>query len=224
MRAEYCEDGAIVISGAMRQERFRKIVAGIGWPDTEPGHLCVVADRPDGRYHALWEHSGGLTELGDAAIESKDRFLAERIYVDSGDEVATSYLRTLDGLCFYADRDREVAAKADDPKAARPWWPHFRDWATTSAVVPVPNRIVTNYRSALEKTRGVIISGKLLIHESQCRKLVYTLRQPLDQLLKSPVIKALVWAVATLEEAAGNGIHADTQCAPWYVNRGRDRV
>ncbi len=220
MRAEWCEDGGIAVSGAARQEKFKKIWAGIGWPDAKPGHLCVVGERTDGRYHAFWENTGGLTELGDAAIDCKDRFLVESIYVDSRDEVATGYLRTLDGLCFYGERGRDDLTDTRQD-TARPRWPLFRDRTTTATVAAVPDRIVTSYRSALEKTRGVIIRGKLLIHESQCPKLVYTLRQPLDDLLKSPAMKALVWVVTALENASGDPDLADVTSEPWYTNWGR---
>jgi hypothetical protein len=223
MRAEWCEDGAIVVSGAARQEKFKKIWAGIGWPDADPGHLCVVGERTDRRYHAFRENSGGLAELGDAAIECKDRFLVEIIYVDSRDAVATSYLRTLDGLCFYGQPSKDDVTNTGQD-VTRPLWPHFRDRTTTAIVAPVPDRIVTSYRSALEKTRGVILRGKLLIHESQCPKLVYTLRQPLDELLGSPAMKALVWVVAALEDSSGNPDLADTTSDPWYTNWGRSTV
>jgi len=111
MQAEIQADGTIAVSGVTRVETFDRIWAGIGWPDKEPGCICIIGRRPDGRLHALWEKRGGLWEMGDAALEAKNRFLVERIMVDAGDELATSYLRTLDGLCFSdedGDRDRHV--------------------------------------------------------------------------------------------------------------------
>ena len=71
----------------------------------------------------------------------------------------------------------------------------------TATVVPVPERATANYRSALERTRGVIMAGNLMIHEANCPKLVYALRQPLEDLLRSPVMKALVWVITALEDA-----------------------
>jgi len=220
MHAEYLEDGTVAISGVARAEKFSRIWAGIGWPDRDQGHIVVVGERTDARYHCLWEKSGGLWELGDAAVEAKDRFLVECVWVDTRDEVATSYLRTLNGLCFYEEtRGGEGTSAATQPSttAGHP----LRDRDTTAAVVPVPGRITGSYRSALEKARGVIMTGGLLIHERNCPRLVYTLRQPLDDLIKSPVIKALVWVVNALEELKGNGINGEGPQSPWYGNAPR---
>ena len=46
------------------------------------------------------EKKGGLWELGAAAVEAKDRLLVDCVWVDARDAIATSYLRTLPGLCF----------------------------------------------------------------------------------------------------------------------------
>ncbi|HMK34571.1 MAG TPA: hypothetical protein VK463_05865 [Desulfomonilaceae bacterium] len=220
MQARYADDSTIAVSGARRTEQFNRIWAGIGWPDREPGYLCVVGERTDGLLHALWEKHGGLWELGEGIIEAKDRFLIECIWVDTSDEVATSYLRTREGLCFYDDPASEPSASGISWPASR--WPHFRDRDVTATIAAVPVRIVKNYRSALEETRGVLMTGRLMVHESNCPKLVYTLRQPVRELLGSSVMKALVWVISALEAAKGVGQLDFKLSDPWYTNFSRD--
>jgi hypothetical protein len=47
---------------------------------------------------------------------------------------------------------------------------------------------------------------------------VYTLRQPLEDLLASPVMKGLVWVLSALEDTRGNGALNGMEPAPWYAN------
>ncbi len=221
MRAHYLEDGAIAISGASRIETFTRVWAGIGWPDRESGYLCVMGEKPDGRYHALWEKTGGLWELGDAAMHAKDRFLIECVWVDGRDTLASSYLRTINGLCFHED------PASDNPTSTRTPFRCVRDKQIVpempfATVRPVSDRILDNFRSALEKTRGVIMNGQVLIHEANCPKLVYTIRQPLDDLLQSPAMKALVWVVTALEHAKGCDAHEEPLSGQWYTNFSRE--
>jgi hypothetical protein len=220
MQAEYLGDGTIAVSGAKRVEKFQRIWAGIGWPESKSGHFCVIGERTDGRYHALWEKQGGLWELGDEAVQVKDRFLIEQIWVDARDTVATAYVRTLDGLCFYGEPS-QTAAEA--PAILTPsGWTQFKNQTMTAVVCPVPERVLNHYRSALEKIRGLIMRGTLLIHEKNCPILMYTIRQPLDDLVKSAVTKALVWVLTALEESKGsNGQQPETP-EPWYTNLPRE--
>ncbi len=221
MRAQYLEDGNIAVSGTSRTETFTRIWAGIGWPDRESGYLCVMGEKPDGRYHALWEKTGGLWELGDAAVHAKDRFLIECFWVDARDSLASSYLRTIDGLCFHEDPIPAHLTAVGTP------FRRVRDQRIvpeipTAAVVPVSDRVIDNFRSALEKTRGVIMKGQILIHEANCPKLVYTIRQPLDDLIHSPTMKALVWVVTALEIAKGCEAEENQRSGPWYTNFSRE--
>jgi hypothetical protein len=179
-----------------------------------------VGRRMDGRYHALREKRGGLWELGDAALEAKNRLLVDRIMVDSSDGLATTYLRTVEGLCFHESgqmpgllSSSAIAADARSLAGVPPG----------ATVAPVPLRIATNFRSALEKTRGIIMNEKLLVHEAECPRLVYALRQPIEELLRSPVMKALVWVISALEETCGNEPLQDDSAEPWYANLSRDR-
>jgi hypothetical protein len=215
MKAEYRENGTIAVSGAARKQTFNRVWAGIGWPEQDAGYLCVIGDRPDDKYHALWERRGGLWELGDAALEAKDRLLAECIWVDARDDLATSYLRTREGLCFY--ENAEIPLRPAEPSfavhGASPG-----EVKPTATVVPVPEKVLSNYRSALEKTRGLIMAGRLIVHERNCPRLVYTLRQPLEDLLASPVMKGLVWVLSALEDTRGNGALNGMEPDPWYAN------
>jgi hypothetical protein len=220
MQARYLDNGAIEVSGAIEAVTFNRIWAGIGWPEKDPGCLCVVGERTDNRYHALWEKRGGLVELADAAIEAKDRFLIEGILVDPADELSTSYLRNKPGLCFpeTADQDSTILR----PRDVRPKPPVALNPRSMCVIAPVLSRVLENYRSALEKTRGVIMQGRLLIHETNCPGILYTLRQPLEDLLKSPIMKALVWVVTALESAQGNGDLTEANQEPWYMNVPRE--
>jgi len=218
MKAEFLHDGTIGVSGRSRIEKFDRIIAGIGWPDVDPGYICVVGERTDGRYHALWEKRGGLWEIGDSAREAKDRFLIDWIMVDTRDELAASYLRTVDGLCFHQKDGKERPTDGTVSNTGG----NFGDRETVAALIPVPERVTSNYRSALEKTRGVIMAGRLMVHEPNCPILVYTLRQPLDELLRSPVMRALVWAVSALEVTRGSEKIGGESRDPWYTNLPRE--
>lgn len=214
MRAEHLGDGTIAVSGTFRIERFARIWAGIGWPELKAGYLCVLGERGDGRYHALWEKRGGLWELGDEILQAKDRFLIECIWIDARDSVAASYVRTLEGLCFYEN----AGDHSDDCIVSTPeLWTEFKNRTMTAVVSPVPARTLNHYRSALEKVRGLILKGQLIVHEKNCPVLVYSLRQPLDELLTSPVMRALVWVLTALEESKGTQQQQEDG-EPWYGN------
>lgn len=220
MRAEYLADGVVAVSGTRSVEKFNKIWGGIGWPETMSGYFCVIGERTDGRYHALWEKQGGLWELGDEVVKAKDRFLIEQIWVNADDTVATSYIRTLDGLCFY---DEPELDSSDTPVTITPsGWTQYKNQTMTAVVSPAGERLVNHYRSALEKIRGLIMRGSLLIHDRNCPILVYTVRQPLEDLLKSAVMKALVWVLTALEESKGNQVQPTETPEPWYRNLPRD--
>jgi hypothetical protein len=220
MRAQYREDGVIAVSGTARIETFTRVWAGIGWPERDSGYLCVMGEKPDGRYHALWEKTGGLWELGEAAANGKNRFLVECFWVDGRDTLATSYLRTLDGLCFRENPRPGLPTSMGtlfQTMTDRPIVPEIH----TATVRSAPERVTQNFRSALEKTRGALMRGQILIHEVNCPKLVYTIRQPLDDLLQAPAMKALVWVVTALEDAKGCEAPEALPSGPWYTNFSR---
>lgn len=220
MQAEYRDDGVIVVSGTVRAERFNRMWAGIGWPESDPGYLCVVGERTDGRYHALWEARGGLWEIGDAAVQAKDRFLLDRIVIDASDELASSYIRTVDGL---SRCDDEALRNMPERTACPPRPSLVRAPGTDVVVAAAPKKVTAYYRTALDKTRGVIMNDRLLVHEKNCPRLMYTLRQPLDDLLRSPVMKGLVWVISALETVRAYDDPDEDLLGPWYANFGRNR-
>ncbi len=208
MQAEYQPDGTIAVSGSTRKEKFTRMWAGIGWPDRTDGHLCAVGERQDGRFHALWEQQGGLWQLGDAALEAKRLLLVDRILVDATDTLAASYLRSIEGLCFDDEPENEDAPLPGPVGDERP----------LLTVTPVPRRILSNFRSALDQTRGIIMNGRLMVHSGNCPRLVYTIRQPLQELSASPVMRALVWVITALEETRYQNGGPSVLTEPWYSN------
>ena len=157
----------------------------------------------------LYGKERGPLGIGRSRVGGQGPLSRRLIWVDARDDLATSYLRTLDGLCFYEEppeRGCATATGAGSPAKE----PRSIERDTTATVVPVPERATANYRSALEKARGVIMAGHLMIHEANCPKLVYALRQPLEELLRSPVMKGLVWVMTALEDAKRS---ADTEAS-----------
>lgn len=224
MRAKRLPDGTLSVSGASNNILFTRICAGIAWPEHDPGHLCVVGERSlDGLYHCLWERPGGLWELGDAAREARANFLVDCFWVDARDVLSTSYMRNLEGLCtspILVHRGTTQDRSAQTAIVVSPGRDH--DLNNPAAVAPVQERILQNYRSALEKTRAAIMTGRVLIHETNCARVAYALRQPLETLLHSPVMKSLVWVVTALELTGENWGDIPENDWSWYGNPKRD--
>lgn len=224
MHAQRLPDATICVSGASNDILFTRICAGIAWPERDPGHLCVVGERSvDGLYHCLWERCGGLWELGDAAREARINFLVDCFWVDARDGIASSYVRNLEGICpspilahHPVAQGRGIQTAIVPPTALDP------DLDNPAAVAPVQERILQNYRSALEKTRAAIMTGRVLIHETNCSRIAYTLRQPLETLLHSPVMKSLVWVVTALELTGENWGDIPESEGTWYGSPKKD--
>jgi hypothetical protein len=218
MRSQYLAEGTIEVSGSSGAARFHRIWAGIGRPETDQGHLLVVGDRTDGRYHALSETRGGLWELASAAVEAQKAFFIERIMVDATDELCASYLRNYEGLCLESDSPDQASylpigsmSGAVKTRRSRP----------APIISSVHERFVLHYRAALEQTRGVVMSGRLLVHEANCPILAYTLRQPLKDILPSSAMKALVWTITALEQSRDDDGSYPVDRESWYANVGR---
>jgi hypothetical protein len=153
-------------------------------------------------------------------MDATKSFFIERIMVDANDELSTSYLRNYDGLCFHKAESQGASylpyGSIAPPRVRRAGPP-------LPIVSPVQERIGANYRAAMEQTRGVIMNGKLLVHEAQCPILVYTLRQPLDEILPSPVMKALVWVITAFEQSQSGDTPDRMDSNTWYSNVERNR-
>lgn len=218
VKAHYEHDGAIGVSGNQRIELFTRIWAGIGWPGTEPGYLVILGERLDDRYHAIWESQGGLRELGEATIEAKNRFLVENFLVDASDELATAHLRSLDGLSV-------APIEHQGPGSSEPFVSEPRETRDLGPTISAVNeRLAQYFSSALEHTRGIILDGRLLIHEPNCPILTYTLRQTRDDVVNSPVMRALVWALISMEQTRAEPASCpSSDQASWYTNLPRHR-
>lgn len=218
MKTTYNYDGTIMVSGSSKEERFERIWGGIGFPGTDPGYLCVIGERTDGRYHALWELRGSLAELGEAAVEAKHRLLTDVFWIDGSDEIAAAYFRTLEGLT----RPPGVSQRKDPIGLMRePALRYSSQSEQDTVVAAVPERLVSHFRSALDMTRGLINSGKLLVHAQNCPVLLYTLRQPVDDVVGSPVSRAIVWVLSGLETSSVHDNPLSDADDMWYATLGR---
>jgi hypothetical protein len=172
-------DGLFAVRGEKETILFQEMIGGIGLPDREQGYFCVVGRRADGKYHCLWESQGGLWELSDAVVQAQEVFPIHEVWMDNSDEFAVSFLR---GLHRNAG-DGGSRLNVDSRPVIR----------------RVSARTESNFRSALEKTRGIILEGRLFIHEKNCPVMMYSVNRPLADLLNSAAIKALVWTVCVFE-------------------------
>jgi hypothetical protein len=84
-------------------------------------------------------------------------------------------------------------------------------------VAAVPERVSNNYRSSLDLTRDLLNEGKLLVHAQNCPILLYTIRQPLEDIINSPVSKALVWVLTALENSTGSDEPLSEADGMWYA-------
>ncbi len=86
----------------------------------------------------------------------------------------------------------------------------------------VPVRIITNFRSALEHARGLLLNDSAIINERLCPTLLYSLRQNQDYAMRAPVVRALVYALLALQD---RNTMDDVALRPtdsgWYRNRRR---
>ncbi len=202
-------DGTIAVHGSSSVQKFAAICAGLGWPNDEPGYFCVVGRREDGRYHCLWEKQGRLWELRETLNAAQSRFLLDCVWVDPTDELGISYLRNLNASGVDAERPGADSA-------------HVGQIVGQPVIAGVRKNVMENFVCALEKTREVIMLGALLIHETNCPKLVYSLRRPWKDLLQSPIIRALVCAISGLESSKGLS-SAGSATQPWYCNISRTK-
>ena len=200
-------DGTISVSGASRTEKFGRIWAGVGLPEQDDGYLCVVGERLDGRYHCLWEKSGSLADLGRALIYASKTLLVEQVFMDCSDRLALAMIRSF-GISEQGRNPSRI------PRVGKPPSELF-------IVRCAQERLVLNFRTALDKTRGLLDGGRILIHESNCPKLMHCLGLRIEDLMRSSVIKALVWVVNALEHAGSADKAPEIHVDPWYENVSR---
>ncbi len=220
MKARHHADGTIMVSGSSGEEQFERIWAGIGVSGADPGYLSVVGERTDGRYHALWEAQGSLSELGEAATEAKNRLLVDLFWIDGSDEIVSVYFRALAGLTGSPVGQKLPLRSLYEGKTKAP---PLRESEHDAVIASVPDRVVSHFPSALDMTRGLINRGKLLVHAQNCPVLLYTLRQPVDDIVSSPISRALVWVLHALEMSTGPDDPLSDCEDRWYENFRRGR-
>ena len=223
MRASLKHDGLIIIHGDVRSESFTSVHAGVGWPDGEPGGVVVVGRREDGRYHILEEKRGRLFEIAGASVEIASRLLVDTFWIDSTDSVSTAYFRGEDGPLGPLDARKRPLVKTftlGTISANRPG--KGRELDSAPIVRSVSDTILRNFRSALERVRGMIAQERALINEKRCPSIMYAMRQPMDYALASPVMAALALGLLSMV-GAGDDDHALDMPRQWYDNRRRSR-
>jgi len=214
MQARELWDGTIAVSGRAATLVFDRICAGIGWPDAEDGALCAVGYSPAGTYHVLEERRGTLLDLGRAVRAMKTDLLVDCFFVDGSDEISTGYLRCLEGAAEACRRDAS-AGQAQSAFRAVTSGHGTRDPIVIAAV---RSRYREHFRGALESVRGIIASERLMVHRSECPTLTSALHRPLDYMITSPVIRALVWVVTAMEAAADDASAHTGLRDGWYVS------
>jgi len=214
IRVQLLFDGSIAVTGQSSTLVFSRVWAGVGWPEAEQGALCVLAESLEGVYHALAEWRGSLYDLGSAASSAWADLLVDSFWIDASDEVSTTYFRRLD---FSLSGVKEVEAHCSSLK--RPLGrPAGANGAVGPAIVGVRPTFRENFRASLETMRGISASERLAVHQDRCPSLAFALKRDLDYLLRSPVVKALVWALTAMESTRGQ---AAVQVGPddvWYHN------
>jgi hypothetical protein len=215
MRASDLCDGSIAVCGHSATLIFNRILAGIGWPDAEDGALCVVGESPAGTYHALAERRGTLLELGRGVLETKSELLVECFFVDASDGISTGYLRALKGPGERSQEARKPTGKPKTPRSGVFRRHGSRDPLVITGVRP---RYRDHFRGALEAVRGIIESHKLVVHQAACPSLTFALHRPLDYMVTSPMIKALVWVITAMEVPGEDAFVGAEPEDGWYVN------
>lgn len=194
MQARLLPDGTILVEGKTATRRFTHVHAGLSWPAAEAGALCLGGRRLDGRFHLLWEYEGGLTGLAKEAARLTRALPETRVMIDGTDDVAAAHLRNYPGL------------------------------SATFVASPVPHRILAHFSSAVERIKGMLQDETLLIHGDNCPRLVHALRRPPETALKSPLVKAMTWAVVGLAATDDHENLLGRKAATWYWNVTRGAV
>ena len=208
--------------------RFKGFYSAWGWPDlAKQGPYAqtwftVIGEQEDGIYAVLTEVSGDLGDVAKVAINQKDIFLLKSMFVDKTDEESLRFLRNpdnCDGLTYYAwdDWDKDM----DKPTYRRlgSHWPHFRDYETYAALVPVRDTIRLNIRSGYDRLVAMVADGRLVITPS-CRESqdLIRARPPLRDIIEHPLTKALVWCVSMMELNKSGPAIEKGAAEPWYQN------
>lgn len=209
-------DGLIEIKTTGKTLVFERIFASLAWPQQTAGHFIVIGVKQDGSFRVLSESAGGFLELGKSALRAKTDYMTDSIIVDDCDTVSTMSLRNLDGLCFMPD-GRPKRQNVVDWRRRRD---HFADLRDGVAVIPAAREIKNNYRGALERTRVLIMTRRILIEENDTPSLAHDLTQPMNFVLESVPVRALVLASGSMETIASRE-YPGSFSRVWYKNMPR---
>lgn len=218
MQCRELTDGSIDITTPDSTMLFEKTFASLSWPDEAPGHLLVLGVFPDGLLRVLSERSGGLFELGAHAIEYRKEFLIDMVIVDDRDRVSTLAMRSLEGLAFDMRNPGHEPARPLQAGGREPASPLSQD---AVCICPASSEILNCYRGALERTRALILSRRIIIDESVCPELAQELIQPMGSVLNSAAVRALVLASGMIPNHGAPEPHASGHKRSWYMNRRR---
>ena len=147
----------------------------------------------------------------------------DTFWIDSTDSVSTAYFRGADGPLGPLDTGKRPVGKTftlGTISANRPG--KGRELDSAPIVRSVSDAILRNFRSALERVRGMIAVEQALINEKRCPSIMYTMRQPMDYALSSPVMAALALGLLSMV-GAGDNKYALGMQRQWYDNRRRSR-
>lgn len=221
MKAEIVRDG-LLVDGVT----FHRFDIGIRWLNPR-GHdhfaqhwLAVVGQTLEFEYWIYFEASGALSEIAESAVDAKDRFLVERVWIDPTQLSSAAYMQEWDGLTQYKVTDKkDLLGK---PKYLNPpeRWPHFRgrdEDRFCAMLCAVPEIIRNDPQAGIDLVVHLINEGRLVIRK-WCPQSVWVTGAQLPEMLEHPLMSAIAWPLMMLEnEKALQGKNQDAH-SPRYGN------
>jgi len=209
--------------------RFRNFWGMLGWPDlAKQGPyaqtwFALVGEQEDGQYAVMVEYGGDLGDVAKFAIDQKDIFLLNTIYVDDEDKASLEFLRDpdhCDGLTFYAQEDFNEETGLPEYRHSGSHWQYFRDdypYQVTVSLVPVQATIRLNLQSGYQRLVAMFKKDQLSIDPlCQTTRAIIQSNSPLRDIIEHPLTKALVGGICMIElHKPGPEIKTEP---PWYGN------
>lgn len=202
MKAEhvFCKD-TLKVDGI--DGEFIRFDIGIGWlnpkgDDHFARHwIAVIGQHKSGYYLQAGEASGSLADIAEAAVNFKDRFLVERVWLDSTAMSSASYLEEWDGLTQYKEDGKDRRGK---PKYLHKpdYWPHFRNRETLAALHKVPDVFKLDLQGCIDLV-GKLAKDKLFKIRKVCPRSIWVLGSSLEEMLNHPLMKAIALPLAIME-------------------------
>lgn len=214
--------------------RFRRIEGAFGWLDPQPRYymhggtnwFACIGEMENGVYFLLEEHSGRLADLGKVAVDAKDRYFIRRIHVERGDGKNVESLedpKLYDGLCTYGNNGEATYGSGIlQYWHSYDYWPNYRDRFTKATLIPVPEELTNTFGIAqcYEIMQRLGREGRWQIRQG-CTVAIqlFEKKPPLEDVFQHPLLKAIVWTLAMMEESAWkSGGDQEKQPKPWYGN------